>query len=150
QGIAAYMSQRPNPSVVIGYDCRFAADRFAAEVARVMAAAGIKTYLIDSPSPTQVASWTILELKAHGAAVVTASHNPAIFCGIKYKPEYAGSAPPEVVTRLEEEIARVIEADSVASADLAEARVAGLVEAIDPRPAYRRQIARMVALEALR
>jgi len=150
QGIAGYLRRRREPKVVIGYDCRFLANRFAEEVARVMAANGVKAYLTDSPSPTQVSSWTILELSADGAVVVTASHNPAQFCGIKYKPEYAGSASPEVVSQLEEEIARVIESDSVEIIDLAEARRLRSIEVIDPRPAYRRQIAKMVDLDALK
>ena len=150
QGIANYMRKRPDPKVVIGFDCRFGADRFAAEVARVTAAAGIKTYLTDAPSPTQVSSWTILELKADGAIVLTASHNPAPYLGIKYKPEYAGSASPEVVAALEEEIAAAIAADTVELADLEEAKTSRTIEVIDPRPAYQRQIARMVDLEALR
>ena len=149
-GIANFLRRRPEPKVVIGYDCRFSADRFAAEVARVMAGAGIKTYLTDAPSPTQVSSWTILELGADGAVVVTASHNPAHFCGIKYKPEYAGSASPEVVAELEREIAAVIEGGGVHLMDLDEARSQGLVEMIDPRPAYQRQVGKMLDLDALK
>ncbi|HEY8741123.1 MAG TPA: phosphoglucomutase/phosphomannomutase family protein [Candidatus Dormibacteraeota bacterium] len=150
QGIANYLRRQPEPSVVIGFDCRFGADRFAAEVARITAAAGIKTYLTQDPSPTQVSSWTILELHAHGAIVLTASHNPAPYLGIKYKPEYAGSASPEVVASLEEEIGRVIDADEVLLADFEEAKQLGGIEVIDPRPAYRRQVAKMVDLDVLR
>src|SRR5258708_8547064 len=105
QGIANYLRRKPNPSVVVGYDCRFSADRFAGEVTRVMAAAGVHTYLTDAPSPTQVSSWTILDKHADGAVVVTASHNPAAFCGTNYKPEYAGSASPEHVTMSENALA---------------------------------------------
>jgi phosphomannomutase len=150
QGIANHLRGRPEHRVVIGYDCRFGADRFAAEVARITAAAGIKTYLTDAPSPTQVSSWTILELRADGAIVLTASHNPAAFLGIKYKPEYAGSASPEVVAQLEREIAAVIDADHVELMDQGEAAAEGLIELIDPRPAYYRQVAKMVDLEAIR
>ena len=150
QGIANFLRRKPDPSVVIGYDCRFAADRFAAEVARVMAAAGVHTYLTDAASPTQVSSWTILDKKADGTVVVTASHNPAAFCGIKYKPEYAGSASPEVVAELEKEIAAVIDSGRVELSDLEEARQAGLLEILDPRPSYRAQVARMVELETLK
>jgi phosphomannomutase len=150
QGIANYLRRKEEPRVVIGYDCRFGADRFAEEVARVMAAAGIKTYLTQDPSPTQVSSWTILELQASGAVVLTASHNPAPYLGIKYKPEYAGSASPEVVASLEEEIGKVLDADSVMLADIDEARKSGIIESIDPRPAYKRQIAKMVDLEVLK
>jgi phosphomannomutase len=150
QGIANYMRRKAEPKVVIGYDCRFGAERFAREVARITAAAGIKTYLTQEPSPTQVSSWTILELGASGAVVLTASHNPAEYLGIKYKPEYAGSASPEVVAGLEEEIARVIESDSVQLADFEEARQGAVIEMIDPRPAYKRQVAKMVDVEAIK
>ncbi|HEV3231678.1 MAG TPA: phosphoglucomutase/phosphomannomutase family protein [Candidatus Dormibacteraeota bacterium] len=150
QGIANFLRARPEHKVVIGYDCRFGADRFAQEVARITAAAGIKTYLTDAPSPTQVSSWTILELQADGAIVLTASHNPAAFLGIKYKPEYAGSASPEVVAELEAEIAAVIDADQVGLIDFQEALDGGAVEVIDPRPAYHRQISKMVDLDAIR
>src|ERR1700704_2986007 len=67
QGIANFLRRKPNPSVVIGYDCRFSADHFAEEVARVMAAAGVHTYLTHDPSPTQVSSWTVLDKKTDGA-----------------------------------------------------------------------------------
>ena len=150
QGIANYLRRNPEPTVVIGFDCRFGADRFAAEVARIMAAAGVKAYLTQDPSPTQVSSWTILELQADGAVVLTASHNPAEYLGIKYKPEYAGSASPEVVAELEAEIGKVIDADSVQMADLEEARQGGVIEVIDPRPAYRRQVAKMVDLGVIK
>jgi phosphomannomutase len=150
QGIANYLRRKERPSVVIGFDCRFASENFAAEVARVMAAAGIHTYLTDAPSPTQVSSWTILDKKADGAVVVTASHNPAEFSGIKYKPEYGGSASPEVVAELESEIAMVIDTGRVELSDLEEATQAGLVEVVDPRPSYRAQVARMVDLDALK
>jgi phosphomannomutase len=150
QGIANYLRHKPEPRVVIGFDCRFLAERFAAEVARVTAAAGIKTYLTQDPSPTQVSSWTILELQADGAIVLTASHNPAEYLGVKYKPEYAGSASPEVVAALEEEIAKVIEADSVDLVDLDVALERGLLERIDPKPAYKRQVAKMADLPTIR
>jgi phosphomannomutase len=150
QGIANYLRRKQEPQVVIGFDCRFQADRFAAEVARVTAAAGIKTYLTDAPSPTQVSSWTILELRADGAIVLTASHNPAPYLGIKYKPEYAGSASPEVVAELESEIAKVVHADKVEVADFEEAKSAALIEVVDPKPAYTRQVGKMVDLDVIK
>ncbi|MFN2466260.1 MAG: phosphoglucomutase/phosphomannomutase family protein [Candidatus Dormibacteria bacterium] len=150
QGIANYLRRKEDPKVVIGFDCRFGADRFAAEVARIMAAAGVKTYLTQDPSPTQVSSWTILELAASGAVVLTASHNPAPYLGIKYKPEYAGSASPEVVASLEEEIGKVIDADEVQLVDFEAAKKSGAIETIDPRPAYKRQVAKMVDIEVLK
>jgi len=87
QGIAQYLTSKSSPSAVVGYDTRFASDRFAREVAQVLAGNGVRALLIDAPSPTQVSSYAILDRKASGAVVVTASHNPYYFSGLKYKPE---------------------------------------------------------------
>jgi len=90
--------------LVVGYDTRFASERFADAVAEVLAANGIRVYLSDRAQPTPVASYAILARQAGGAVVITASHNPALYNGFKVKPEYAGSAPPEVVQELERRI----------------------------------------------
>ena len=92
QGIAEYMSSRSkDPLAVVGYDCRFASEEFARTVADVFAANGVRSLIFDRPSPTQVASWTVIDRKAIGAAVITASHNPYLFNGVKYKPETGSS-----------------------------------------------------------
>ena len=153
QAIAEHLAAgSPNPLAVVGYDCRFASEEFAAEVARVLAGNGVRTLVFDRPSPTQVASWTVIERRAEGAAVVTASHNPYLFNGIKFKPETGSSAPRQVVAKLEDLVAEIGEAGSgrVRRADLEEARAAGLIETIDPRPGYFEQIGRMVDLERIR
>src|SRR5262245_22347575 len=149
QGTAGFLAERAaEPLAVVGYDCRFASEVFAEEVAGVLAGNGIRTLLFDRPSPTQVASWTVLARRADGAAVITASHNPYLFNGFKYKPETGSAAPPEVISDLERRINEVAalgpEAVRRASPDHA------LVERHDPRPAYYAQVARMVDLEAIR
>src|SRR3990172_5043087 len=62
--------------LVVGYDTRFASQDFAAAVAEVVAADGIKVSLCDRPAPTPVVTYAILEKKAGGAVVITASPNP--------------------------------------------------------------------------
>jgi phosphomannomutase len=149
QGVAEYLSDKGGgPLGVIGFDCRFASEIFAEEVARVLAGNGVRNLLFDRPSPTQVASWTVIDRKAAGAAVITASHNPYIFNGLKYKPETGSSAPSDVIAELERRIneiaARGPGAVKKAASD------DGLIEVYDPRPPYYEQIGRMVDLEALR
>src|SRR2546425_4812755 len=107
QGIAQYLTTRSKPSAIVGYDTRFASDLFAREVAQVLAANGVKVFVINAPAPTQVSTYAILDKKASGGLVITASHNPYYFSGLKYKPEYAGSASPQVTNPLEEELKRV-------------------------------------------
>jgi len=136
--------------LVVGYDTRFASDDFAAAVAEVAAGNGIKAYLCDRPAPTPAVSYSVLRKGAGGAAVITASHNPARWNGFKYKPEYAGSASPEVVAELEAAIPRILAEDSVRALPLAEAEAQGLVERFDPRPAYLEQLGRLVELERIR
>src|ERR1700736_1485118 len=105
QGSADYMkSQSADPLAVVGYDCRFASEDFARTVADVFAASGVRTLIFDRPSPTQVASWTVIDRKATGAAVVTASHNPYLFNGIKFKTETGSSASTDVIADLEPRI----------------------------------------------
>ena len=146
QGIAEYMKSRSkDPLAVVGYDCRFASEEFARSVADVFGAAGVKSLMFDRASPTQVASWTVIDRKATGAAVITASHNPYLFNGVKYKPETGSSAPTEVINQLEKRINALPE---VAKPD--RDSVASMVTIYDPRPAYYAQIGRMVDLERIR
>ena len=89
---------------VVGYDTRFGSPEFAAEAAAVIAAAGVPVYLSDQVSPTPVVSYNILHQQAGGGVIITASHNSGLWNGFKYKPDYAGSAPPEIVAKIEERI----------------------------------------------
>jgi phosphomannomutase len=146
KGTAEYMKSRSNdPLAVVGYDCRFASEEFARTVADVFAANGVRSLIFDRPSPTQVASWTVIDRKATGAAVITASHNPYLFNGVKYKPETGSSAPTEVIKELEQRINALGE---VERPDRGE--VASLVTVYDPREAYYKQVGRIVDLERIR
>jgi len=149
QGVADYLKERTQtPLAVVGYDCRFASEFFAEDVARVLAGNGVRTLLFDRASPTQVASWTVIECRATGAAVVTASHNPYQFNGLKYKPETGSAAPPEVIAELERRISELA-ARGVGAVRRA-AHDDALIGRHDPKPAYYAQIGRMVDLEAIK
>ena len=146
QGTAEYMKTRSSdPLAVVGYDCRFASEDFARAVAGIFATNGVRTLIFDRPSPTQVASWTVIDRKATGAAVITASHNPYMFNGVKYKPETGSSAPSEVIAELE---SRINALDEVPPGDHRAARE--LVSTYDPRPPYYTQVGRMVDLDAIK
>jgi phosphomannomutase len=139
-----------NRGLVVGYDTRFASEDFAAAVAEVVAAAGTKVYLCDRPAPTPVITYAILQKGAGGAVIITASHNPARWNGFKYRPEYAGSAPPEVLAALEAPLPGILAAGEPKRVPLAEAEAGGLVERFDPRPAYLAHIAELVDLGRVR
>src|SRR5579864_5060050 len=146
QATAQYMRSRSSdPLAVVGYDCRFASEDFARAVAEVFAANGIRTLVFDRPSPTQVASWTVIDRKAAGAVAITASHNPYLFNGYKGKTETGSAVPSEVIAELERNIAAL---DEVPAPDPMVGH--GLVSSYDPRAPYYAQIARMVDIDAIK
>ena len=148
QGVAEYLGAESRP-VVVGHDSRFCAELFAREVARVLAANGLRVILLDRVIPTPAVSWTVVERGAAGGVVVTASHNPMEFNGLKYKPDFGGSASPEVVAELEKNAARALDT-GVRTMPFEEAVESGAVELFDPLPSYGRQLGRMVDLDRLR
>ena len=150
QGVANYLRQEglAERGLVVGYDTRFASLEFAQQVAEVLAGNGILTYLATKAAPTPAVTYNILDRKAAGAAIITASHNPAIWNGFKYKPEYAGSASPEITARLEEEIERA-ERDGVSSLPVEQGIEKGLVQRVDLEPPYLAHVAKIVDLSAI-
>jgi phosphomannomutase len=146
QAAAQYMlSRAKEPLAVVGYDCRFASEDFARAVADIFASNGIRTLIFDRPSPTQVASWTVIDRRATGGAVITASHNPYQFNGFKYKTETGSAVPSEVIAELERNIAALPE---VPPTDRSVGH--SLVTPYDPRPSYYAQVGHMVDLEAIK
>jgi phosphomannomutase len=148
QGVAWHLGDDPRP-VVVGHDSRYCAELFAREVARVLAANGKRVILLDRVAPTPAVSYMIIRRRAAGAVVVTASHNSAEFNGIKYKPDFGGSAPPEVVAEIERHAARAQQegARQMAFDDAVEQQK---VELADPIPDYLEQLGTLLHLERLR
>ncbi len=149
QGLVDYLQEGgvAGRGLVVGYDTRFLSREFAETVAGVCAGNGVKAILSQTAAPTPVISFNVLEHQAAGAAIITASHNPGIWNGFKFKPEYAGSATEEITDRLEEKIAA---AGPPKTLDLAEARRRELVVDFDPAPPYLDKLASLVDLDAIK
>ena len=148
QGVAWYVGDDARP-LIVGHDSRYCAELFAREVARVLVANNRRVILLDRVTPTPAVSWTVISQHAAGAVVVTASHNSAEFNGIKYKPDFGGSAPPEVVAEIEKHTARAAEA-GITQVPYEDAVSSGRLRLMDPLPDYLSQIATMVDLDGLR
>ncbi|MBN1354477.1 MAG: phosphoglucomutase/phosphomannomutase family protein [Candidatus Omnitrophica bacterium] len=88
-------------ALIVGYDTRFLSEKYAELISCVIAANGIKVVLADRPTPTPSVSFGIRQAKFIGGVMVTASHNPASYNGIKYKEYFGGSAGTEVTAALE-------------------------------------------------
>lgn len=112
-GVARYLLQHfsTQKPVVIGYDTRFMADRFATLAAEVLRSFGFSVLLTESYTPTPIVAFAAKAYDTAGALMFTASHNPPEYCGIKFIPHYAGPATPEITDALLAEI-RTLENDS--------------------------------------
>ena len=83
-------------ALVVGFDRRFLSREFAALVAETLRAGGFRVVLSTAPTPSQTISFTSWRHRLLGGVVVTASHNPATYNGLKFKAWYGGSALPEM------------------------------------------------------
>ncbi len=133
-------SSNPNANTrkfVVGYDTRFLSDRYAADVARVLAANGFSVLLAQSDAPTPAISFAVKHHQAAGGVMITASHNAPRYNGVKLKAAYGGSALPEQCRRVEvyindnEEQAR-----GPNLMDYNQAKLAGLIQKFNPLPSY--------------
>ncbi|WP_269320132.1 phosphoglucomutase/phosphomannomutase family protein [Brevibacillus thermoruber] len=128
----------------------FLGRRFAETVAGVLAANGIRVYLVNEAAPTPAVAFGVKHFAASGAVMITASHNPPEYNGIKYIPDYAGPAAPQITGRLEELIRAVQEAGGVRDIPLEEAKARRLLQVIVLRPHYEAHLRRMVHLDVLK
>jgi alpha-D-glucose phosphate-specific phosphoglucomutase len=120
------------PQLVIGYDTRFLSDKYAQTIAEVLTANGIKVFLINRPCPTPMACLVIKEKRLSAGLIVTASHNPPEYNGIKIKMDYAGPAELEVTQAIES----LIDKNEVKRVSVKDAQKNNLLELIDPSEEY--------------
>jgi phosphoglucomutase len=108
QAISAWIVEHsPGSSVIIGCDTRFMAEDFAAQGARIIAANQLHPLLCDRATPTPAIAYAVRSRGASGAINFTASHNPAIYCGIKFSTSDGAPALPEVTQEIERHIRRL-------------------------------------------
>ncbi len=103
EAIAAYVHAKEDPAkgLCIGYDTRFGSRAFARACAEVVAATGIPVLLANDITPTPALSYSVRGLGAAGGIMITSSHNPAQWNGVKYKAWYGGSGKPSIMAEIE-------------------------------------------------
>lgn len=112
--------------IIVGYDRRFMAEDFARTAAEAVQAAGFDVLLSQSYAPTPAFSWAAKMKEALGAIVITASHNPASYLGLKVKGAFGGSVSPKVTKQIESRLAE----------PQPEAEHQGSLELFDPWSSY--------------
>ncbi|MEH1772490.1 phosphoglucomutase/phosphomannomutase family protein [Nostoc sp.] len=135
-----YFSIVGSRTIIVGYDRRFMAEDFARAVADTVSAVGFDVLLSESYAPTPAYSWAAKELNALGALVITASHNPGKYLGLKVKGYFGGSVPPEVTKEIEDQL----------SVGVPLAATPGKQEKFDPWPSYTQALEGKVDIAKLR
>jgi phosphomannomutase len=101
--IANYVLAHENyeKGICVGYDTRFGSPAFARAVAEVAASAGIPVRIAAAVTPTPALSYAVSESHAAGGVMITSSHNPYQWNGVKYKASYGGSGSPSIMAKIE-------------------------------------------------
>ena len=126
--------------VCIGYDTRFGSRSFAKIVAEVLAGAGIPVALANKVTPTPELSFAVRGRKAAGGVMITSSHNPAEWNGVKYKASYGGSGSPAIIASIESYLGK----------PLVKAAHPAKIEEVDFAPPYVAALEAFVDLKAIR
>jgi alpha-D-glucose phosphate-specific phosphoglucomutase len=162
RAIASYVLKNEDPTrgVIVGYDTRFLSGRAARAVAEAIAGAGVPVLLANDCVPTPTVSYNVKKLGAAGGVMVTSSHNPWNWNGVKFKAKFGGSATPAIMKSIEEEMdAKTMHPDSSPTLahrmrmDGAPTRMSGAparIEEVDLKPAYVEAIAQFADLDLIR
>jgi len=147
QAIARYVvrCEDARKSVIIGYDHRFASDDIASAVAEVVSSSGTPVFLTDKPCPTPAVSLLVRQRGAAGGLMITASHNPYSWNGIKYKASYGSSALPSIVAQIESDL-EVVQRANVAPLPPQK----NLIQPLEPREPYLDTLEKLVDWKKLR
>ena len=150
EGVARVVEQdgATAKGVVIAYDRRFGSEDFAVTAAEMLLAHNIPVAYSATAVPTQMASYEVVERGAAMGVVITASHNPWMDNGFKVKAPSGAAAGPELLKRIETEIAKT-SGPELSGRPFADAEAAGLVERYDPYPGYKKFVERNLDLAQL-
>lgn len=142
---------KPDPRrIVVGFDTRFLSDRYAGEVARVLAANGFTVLLAQSDAPTPVISYAVKDQRAIAGVMITASHNAPRYNGVKLKGAFGGSALPEQCHRVEVYISdNEQRARGPNLMDYQKARDANLIQKFNPLPPYFNHLRKLINSELI-
>jgi phosphomannomutase len=140
RGAAAWLAEQGSPEVVVAHDTRFLSARLAEVAAAVVAERGLRPVVSRGPVPTPAAVRAVLRRRAAGALVLTASHNPPEYHGLKVFGPWGGG--------IDDATARRIERD-VAAQSTAPPRPAPALRRADLRAPYRRELLRAVDRRAI-
>ena len=133
----------------IGYDRRFLSRESAIWFSEVMAGEGVRVYFVNLSAPTPQIMFTVKHMALPYGAAITASHNPAVYNGIKLFTRGGRDATQDVTDPIGEE-ANALSSEEIRSIEFDKARAQGLITFIDPRDAYLDSIMAQIDMDAIR
>src|SRR3972149_1998000 len=140
------------PLLAVGYDTRFLSRRFAEVAAEAVAAEGLNVCLTTSSLPTPVLAWSVPLLGAQGGLMVTASHNPPSYNGLKVRTDDGGPATLGITQQIERAVRRLA-GDPLADHEAVSSRKGQLagaaIEPFDPLPRYRDRLRTLVNMDGV-
>ncbi|PCR92772.1 phosphoglucomutase/phosphomannomutase family protein [Natrinema ejinorense] len=106
QAVATYLADEGlEGPVAVGYDARESSRGFAEELTRVLCSNGFDVLLSERDRPTPLVAHAILERDLAGGLVITASHNPPEYNGVKFIPADGAPALPPVTDAIADRLA---------------------------------------------
>jgi phosphomannomutase len=139
-------SKSPGKGIFIGYDGRGGSRNFAEACAEVLATNGIESLVPPRPVPTPVAAFTAIKFSLQGSIMITASHNPPVYNGIKFIPYYGGPATTDITEYIE----RMIPADAPWYEEYGKLQRKGLISVLDPVEDYLSHIQGLLSVDKLK
>ena len=145
--IARYVicAEKPQNGVLVGNDTRFGGSLFARAAAEAVAASGTPVWLSDAPCPSPALSLLVRQRGAAGGIMITASHNPYRWNGVKYKASYGSSASPAITAQIERELAAVLKSDQPELSSRPD-----LIHSLNVRAPYLETLGKLIDWERLR
>lgn len=139
--IASYVLKNEDASkgLAVGYDTRFGSPAFAQVISEVLVAAGIPVRLSDDYVSTPAISYAAKHLGLAGGVMITSSHNPWNWNGVKFKAKYGGSGSPAIMKAIEAEL----------RANCMPKGTPAKIERVDFKPAYLAAVSSFADLDAI-
>ncbi|MDI6781088.1 MAG: phosphoglucomutase/phosphomannomutase family protein [bacterium] len=156
QAIADYLKQQAGksrscsvPGVVIGYDCRFLSDEFARCAAEVLAGNQINVFFVPVPSPTPVIAYEIINKGLLAGIMITASHNPPIYNGLKFNAPHGGSDSKEATTWITNQ-ANTMQKSLIKRVTYQQGIASGVILPVDPAEKYFEHLKTLINMELIK
>jgi len=135
--------------LIVGYDTRFLSEAFAHQVAKILTANRIHTFLCIHETPTPTISYQIIRRRAGGAINVTASHNPAEYNGLKFSSPNGAPALPQITRKIEARAQELLASLDFKEISMMEAETRRILEKFDPREAYLSRLEEIVDFDVI-